>query len=116
MFANTLTLTIDGVAKTLLRINQDNRGSEYQMVSGTEKISMVVRHSVDKLVTGSVNRHNMYVEWTVFATPTVSEKYFSATYTLREREGSDPVVLDKLSVGILALAATLDSGLVVGEN
>lgn len=116
MFANTLTLTIDGVAKTLNRVNQDNGGSEYKLSSGTEKITMLIRHTVDKLVTGPVNRHNVYVEQTVFATPTITEKYFSVTFTLREREGSDPAYLDKVSVGALALLATLDTGLTVGEN
>lgn len=116
MFANTLTLTIDGAAKVLNRVNQDNFGSTYQLKSGTEKIDMQIRHSVDKLPAGNVNRHNIFVEMVVFATPTVTEKYFSATYTLRERESSDPAYLDKLSVGMLTLLASLDTGLTVGEN
>jgi hypothetical protein len=116
MFANTLTLTIDAVPKVLNRINQDNRGSEYSFVSGTETISMLIRHTVDKLATGDVNRHNVYIERTIFATPTVVEKYFSVTFTLRERRGSDPLDELKLAQGFYTLIATLDDGLVVGEN
>lgn len=116
MFANTLTLTIGGVAKALLRINQDNKGSEYQFVSGTEKISMVIRHSVDNPVGGAVNRHNIFVERTIYATPSATEKYFSLTFTVRERVGSDPADELLLAQAFYVLVATLDDGLVIGEN
>lgn len=116
MFANTLTLTIDGVAKTLLRNNQDNFGSFYEFRDGTEHITMQIRHSTDKLVTGDVLRHNVYIERTIFATPTVDEKYFSTTVTLRGRRTSAPDDLLKLWVGVSTLIATLDDGLVIGEN
>lgn len=115
-FANTLTLTIDGAAKTLNRRNQDNFGSAYQMKSGTERIDLLIRHTVDTVAGKKINRHNMFLEWTIFATPTANEQYYSSTYTLREGEVNDPATLDKLSVGILALAATLDTGLTIGEN
>jgi len=115
-FANTLTLTIDGAAKTLNRRNQDNFGSMYQLKSGTERIDLLIRHTVDTVAGKKINRHNMFVEWTVFATPSAFEQYYSATYTLREGDTNDPVTLDKLSVGILTLAGTLDTGLVIGEN
>ncbi len=116
MFANTLTLTIDGAAKTLNRINQDNYGSEYKMSSGTELITMLIRHSVDKPAGDVINRHNIYIERVIYATPTSTEKYFSTTFTLRERRGSDPADLLKLAQGFYTLAATIDDGLVVGEN
>lgn len=116
MFANTLTLTIDGVAKSLLRINQDSYGSEYKMSSGTELIRLLVRHSTENAKGGIVNRHNVFVEQIVYATPTTTEKLHSATFTLRERQGSDPLATLKLLQGMYVLLATLDDGLVVGEN
>ncbi len=116
MFANTLTLTIDGVAKTLNRINQDNYGSEYLFRSATESIRMLIRHSVDRPAGDVINRHNVYVEKIVYATPTTAERLFTLTFTVRERSGSDPVDLLKLAQGFYTLVATLDDGLVVGDN
>jgi hypothetical protein len=116
MFANTLTLTIGGVAKTLNRNNQDDFGSTYQFRSGTEYIRMQVRHTSDKLATGEVLRHNVYVERTVFATPTATEKYMSVTATLRGRYDTDPAELLATWIGVNTLLLALDDGLVVGEN
>lgn len=116
MFANTLTLTIGGVAKTLLRNNQDNFGSTYEFSSGEEYIKMSIRHSVDKSTTGDVLRHNVYVERTIYATPTNTEKYMSVTATLRNRRGTDPAALLATWLGVNTILLALDDGLVVGEN
>lgn len=116
MFSNTLTLTINAVAKVLNRINQDNKGSEYLFLSDEERITLQVRHSVDKTTSGPVNRHNVYIERTIFATPVVGKKLFSVTYTIRDSEGAGPASLDHLSAAALTLLGTLDTGLTVGEN
>lgn len=115
-FANTLTLTIDAVAKTLTRNNQDNFGSVYKYVSGTEKINMQIRHTTDK--TGNLlhDRHNVFIEHWIYATPLAFEKYHSCTFTIRERQGSDPLDSLDLFVAASTLVATLDNGLVIGEN
>lgn len=116
MFANTLTLTINAVAKVLTRVNQDNYGSEYQFKDSVEKIVMKIRHSVETNNGLPVNRHNVFVEQTVYATPTVSEKYWSTTVTMRDREGSGPTPLLQQWVGVSTLVLSLDDGLVIGEN
>lgn len=116
MFSNTLTLTIDAVAKTLIRVNQDNYGSEYLFKDSVEKISMKIRHSSETQAGFPVNRHNVFVEHTVYGTPTTSEKYFSTTITLRDREGSGPADLLKTWQGVNTLVLTLDDTLVTGEN
>lgn len=116
MYANTLTLTIDGVAKTLLRRNQDNYGSEYSFKDSVEKIIMKIRHSTETQGGFSVNRHNVFVERTVYATPTASESYWSTTVTLRDREGSDPAELLNTWIGVSTLVLSLDDTLVVGDN
>lgn len=117
MFATTLTLTIDGVDKVLNRVNQDNGGSRYTMSSDTEFIEMQVRHSTDK-VKGQpdVQRHNVYLTRTIYATPTAYEKFWSVTYTLRDRVGSGPSSLLHLSTGAIALIGAMDNDLVVGIN
>lgn len=118
MFAATLTLTIDGVAKTLNRQNQDNFGSVYGFKSadGLEIITMQIRHSTDRVNGAKVNRHNVYLERTFAPGVDGIPKFYSVTFTLREREFSSPADLEKLSVGMLTLLGTLDTGLVVGDN
>jgi hypothetical protein len=117
MFANTLTLTINAVAKTLVRVNQDSYGSEYKFSDDVEKITLQIRHSTDKGKGGlPVARHNVFLERTVFATPTATAKYWSCTTTLREQEGSGPTVLLQTWVGFNTILLALDDGLVVGEN
>lgn len=116
MFANTLTLTIAGVARTLTRVNQDNYGSEYQQRSAAERINLKVRHSLD--TTGGVryNRHNVFVEWRINATPTSMERVYTLTHTIRDLEGSDPAGLVDLNAGMSTLVNALAAGLSIGEN
>lgn len=116
MFANTLTLTVNAVAKVMNRINQDSYGSEYEFASDTETVNMKIRHSKDSSKDGTIRRHNVFIEYTQHPTPTTAKKYWSSTYTLRELIGSGPAYLDFVSQGTLTLVATLDTGLTVGEN
>lgn len=116
MFSNTITLTINAVDRVMTRVNQDNYGSEYQFRSGTEKLNMKIRHSVDSTGGQKFNRHNVYTEWTIFATPTTLQRVFTYTFTVRELEGSDPEDLEDLALGVNALLTALVSGIVIGEN
>jgi hypothetical protein len=116
VFSNTLTLTINAVAKVLNRVNQDSFGSSYRFISDLELITLTIRHDVVKRNGANVNRHNVYVERVIFATPTVAEKYWSYNITLRDALGSGPTELLYLAQACSTLFATLDDGLVVGEN
>lgn len=117
MFATTLTLTVDGTDYTLNRVNQDNYGSEYSFENSDRIISMLIRHSTDNAGGQPHKRHNVFVEHTVYATPTTFERYWSATITLRNRKTSGPDELLDLWQGVRTLvAASLEAGLVVGSN
>lgn len=116
MFANTLTLTIDAVARTLTRNNQDNFGSVYVYEDGTEIITMKIRHDADKQNGLPHKRHNVVLERRVYATPTSLERFFTTSVTLRNRDASAPADLLKTWQGFNTLLLTLDDGLVVGEN
>lgn len=124
MFAATLTLTIGGVARTLIRQNQDNFGSVYSFEDAAEIITMKIRHSTDTGVSSvdpisgklPVKRHNVYLERRIYATPSATEKLFTCTVTLRNREGAAPADLLATWIGLNTLVLTLDDGLVVGEN
>lgn len=116
MFANTLTLTIDGTGRTLTRNNQDNYGSEYIFEDATEIITLKIRHDTDNQFGKLTRRHNMALTRRIFGTPVADEKYFTTTATLRNRDGSAPVDLQKTQQGFATLLASLLSGFVVGEN
>ncbi|DAD51682.1 coat protein [ssRNA phage Gephyllon.1_28] len=116
MFANTITLTVNSIAKTLTRVNQDNFGSTYKYTSATELIQLQFRNSAEQNVRGVIDRHNLFIEWTVLATPTTPEYYVSASSTLRARRGTDPAMLSYLSSGTATILAANLAGLIQGES
>jgi hypothetical protein len=119
MLANTLTITIDGAAKTLTRINQDNYGSEYRMKSATELMTLLIRNSAEKSTASrpySVDRHNVFFERTVFSTPTEGEKYYSASAVFRAGLTSDPDYLVDMLTGFNTLVSSLAAAVVGGES
>jgi len=119
MFANTLTITIDGTANVLTRVNQDNYGSEYVKKDATQSMILRFRNSSESSSGSSpepVDRHNMFFEHVVYATATTSEKYYTMTATMRLRKTSDPAWLDKLATGFITLLSAQKTGLVGGES
>lgn len=81
MFADTLTLTVNSVAKNLIRINQDGYSSEYRLKEATGEYSLNIRNTgyTDKK-RGEVSRHNVEFVQTVYpvapaTTPTVRKAY-----------------------------------------
>lgn len=119
MLANTLTITINGVAKTLTRINQDNYGSEYRLKSATELMTLQIRNTTEKATASrpySVDRHNVFFERTVFSTPTESEKYYSASAVFRAGLTSDPAYLEDAVEGFNTLVTSLAAAVIGGES
>jgi hypothetical protein len=117
MLANTLTLTVNAVAKVLVRINQDNYGSEYRLLSDTERYTLKIRHSSTKPKNGDsgFDSHNVMVEHVVFPTLTTLGKTMTVSTTLRGEVGSSPVNLDYLSDALGVLVAAQAAALVQGE-
>jgi hypothetical protein len=114
MFAATITLTLNSVAKVLNRVNQDNLGSTYTLVSATERFSMLIRHTTENSVNGApkIDRHNIFVERWIYATPTTAEEYYSYTATFRCYQTSDPT---KLGYLVRAVVDWLDTASVVED-
>jgi hypothetical protein len=75
-----------------------------------------IRHSTDVVAGRRFLRHNVFMEWRIFATPTATEKVRTATYTLRQTEDDASDRLLTLSIALLAFCGDRDNGLVVGEN
>lgn len=120
MFANTITLTVNSVAKVLNRVNQDNYGSEYRLQSSTESYNLKIRHSVDAPDKDgmTMRRHNVFVEHIVFPTPTTAMKKNTATVTFRSGQYQDPTEgsLLQAALGVWLAASTNLPDLASGAN
>lgn len=109
-FGSTLTLTVNAVAKVLNRINQDNYGSEYSLVTNLDSWNLKIRHSTDK-VDGDgmvMLRHNLYLEHITYATAVLPMYKESVTVTLRQGkfDGVTQVQYDTKALIVALTAAT----------
>jgi hypothetical protein len=86
-FASTITITVNAVAKILNRINQDNYGSEYSLLTATDSWNLKIRHSTDTPDADGVTmlRHNLYLEHVTY--PTGTEPIHKETVTVTFRAG-----------------------------
>jgi hypothetical protein len=118
MLANTLTLTINAVAKVLTRINQDNYGSEYRLVSTSERITLKIRHSAQGLkgTASYFDQHNVLVEWIQIPAAPATPVTMTVSTTLRGQFGSDPANLDYLSDALGVLVAAQLAAIVQGDS
>lgn len=117
MFANTLTITINAVARVLTRVNQDNYGSTYSLKDGTQQFTLKFRNSTEPSDgVEPVDRHNMYFEHIVYATPTATEKKYTMSSTIRLRKTSDPAYAAFVVPAFNTLLNAQASGLITGES
>lgn len=117
MLANTLTLTVNAVAKVLTRINQDAYGSEYRLVSASERITLKIRHSSQTGKGGTLfDQHNAAVEWIQIPAAPAVPVTLTASITLRGQFGSNPADLDNLSDALGVLFAANLAAIVQGDN
>lgn len=113
-FGSTATITVNAVAKVLNRINQDNYGSEYYLRSSTDEFRMKIRHSKEaKQADGrKLDRHNVEITQTVFATSTVPALTRYTSLTIRCQEYDDVTLAGYLVAGSIDY---LDSATVQGD-
>jgi len=116
MLANTLTLTVNSVAKVLTRINQDNYGSEYRLTSASERITLKIRHTSPTSGGVKFDQHNVLVEWTQIPASPALPLTLTASTTLRGQVGTDPAQLDSLSDALGVLVAANLATIVQGDN
>lgn len=94
MFADTITITINSVAKVLTRINQDKYSSEYFLRGSDEEFKLNIRHTsyVDKTRGGvKVDRHNVEFIQRVYAVAPVTVDTVRKQYLVLENDSKDPV-------------------------
>jgi hypothetical protein len=77
-FGDTITITINSVAKVLNKINQDGYTSEYLLRETTGEFSLKIRNSRDKTLVNGFPQERHYVTFshTVYAVAGVSPSYF----------------------------------------
>jgi hypothetical protein len=89
-FADPAVVTINAVAKNLVRINQDGYGSTYRLRSATDDITMLVKNSsyFSKKLGQNIDRHSVDITQTVFATSTLPS-YTRHCYVVVENQQGD---------------------------
>jgi hypothetical protein len=106
MFADPSVITINAVAKNLIRINQDGYSSEYLLKEATGEYRLRIRNSsyTDKSRGGKkVDRHNVELTYTIYAVapavyPTVRKDY----HVFEMDVGDDAALMGKLVAGLSA--------------
>lgn len=106
MLTSPTTVTIDGVAKNLSRINQDNFSSTYFLKESGREIKLVIRHSYEgKSGPLQYERHNIDITdttWDGEGNPTTIQAYT----VFRMKRGSDAAAAIDLTTALNAWVTT----------
>lgn len=110
MIGDTLSVTYDGVANTLVKINQDNYSSEYRIRTAAYQLDVRIRNSYESAKAGArpFERHHVELIRTEFDLVN-GDRIFTASTVIRLMKGADPDVAEKTA---LALCGTLSAALV----
>jgi 3-hydroxy-3-methylglutaryl CoA synthase len=94
MFSDTITITINAVAKILNRINQDGYSSEYFLRETTGEFRLKLRNSsyVDKTRGANIDRHSVELTQTVYAVAPATLTTVKKAYAVIENQQADPIV------------------------
>lgn len=102
MFSDTLAITVNGVTKTLVRVNQDRYSSEYRLRETAGEYALVIRNTkfVDKTRSNAaattnkveVNRHNVEFIHTLYPTNAGIMPIVRKVYMVFQNDNSDDVV------------------------
>jgi len=109
-FADPAVVTINSVAKNLVRINQDGYGSTYRLRSATDDFTMIVKNSsyANKKSGATVDRHSVDLTQTIFATSTTPTVVRHAYVIVENQQGdtlADPVLFAKGLLDFLAASS-----------
>jgi hypothetical protein len=105
MFADPLVITINAVAKNLIRINQDGYSSEYRLKEATGEYRVKLRNSTytDKTRAKVVDRHNVELIYEIYAVAPAVVSTIRKDYHVFEMDrGDDAALMAKLVAGLSA--------------
>lgn len=105
MFTDPAVVTVNGVAKNLVRINQDGYSSEYRLRSADDEFRMRIRNSsyTDKKRGGRVDRHTVELVQEVFAVAPAIKSTIRKTYVVIENDVGDTLT-DPVNVAAAILS------------
>lgn len=108
MLADPTTITINGVGKALVRINQDGYSSEYLLRSATEEYRLKVRNNTryDKARGVQIDRHNAELIHTIFPVAPATLSVIRKSYFVFENQNGDTVTDPVLELAGLCAWAT----------
>lgn len=102
MLGDTITVTVNAVAKALKKINQDGYSAEYLLRETTGEYRMKIRHSTDKgLLRGeTMDRHNVELAYTSFGVAPDDGYTVVVSSTLRNPTRITGTEVDQISDGL----------------
>lgn len=102
MLGDSITITVNAIAKTLKKINQDSYSAEYLLREVDGEYRMKVRHSTDKatLRGETMDRHNVELSRTFFGTAPDDGYTVVVSSTLRNPQRITGTEVDQISDGL----------------
>jgi len=93
-FADPAVITVNGVAKSLVRIRQDGYSSEYLLRTASEEFRLNVRNTnyLDKKRGVTIDRHNAELIHTVFPVAPATLSTIRKAYVVIENQRGDTLV------------------------
>lgn len=90
-FADPASITINGVPKALVKINQDGYSSEYRLRNALDEYTLNIRNTsyTDKKRGVAIDRHNIELVHTVFPVAPSTLSTVRKVYTVIENQQGD---------------------------
>lgn len=115
MIGDTLTVTYDGVAVVLVRVNQDNYSSEYLKQVGTVEHRVKIAHNRENAKNNVLmERHRVEYVRTDTDPVTGISKSFSSISVIRAPDRADRTVIEKTAQAQTGLMTVSLIGKLVG--
>jgi len=112
MIGDTLSVTLDGTAYVLNKINQDNFTARYYLNVGSKELTFNIRHAWETAKAGQARpfeRHQCEFIYTELGATADLDKTYTASTVIRLQKAASPDMAEKVA---LTLCGTLSAVLV----
>lgn len=102
MLGDTITITVNAVAKAMKKINQDSYSAEYLLRETTGEYRLKIRHSNEKAQGNKIpmDRHNAEFTYTKFEDGVIPSSTTVVSTTIRNPRNAVAAEVDLLSDGL----------------